>query len=363
LRIGIGGTLGLMGIFDEGRSMDYLEVQVETIEEITVVAQLNIQWLVLSVSPFEQYLPEPVASEEKTPLPFDATQLTRVLADARAWDIELDIPVKFTVECLLAVGVRLRGIGAKAYSLLPVLALAAPHCPNLLSLRILHDEQISSQDLEKVASSCPLLEIVCLNADRFHWEPIDDGIRALGRYCSNLRHLDLFCRCMEEPCMSLAGSCSGWPKLEYLCIGEVIQDFQEWDECLPRALAQNCPLLQELIMYPIPSRWRRIMGPSFARLWDREMKMDIQVSAHRSVTSYIQTVTQRLNETDQLEVCFSALGKAIPIASEVAMRLQAAGLMRVDRIQTESKAIRRGNTCPCLLIMLITASARFSSNN
>jgi len=271
LRIGIGGTLGLMGIFDEGRSMDYLEVQVETIEEITVVAQLNIQWLVLSVSPFKEDLPQP----------FDATQLTRVLADARAWDIELDIPVKFTVECLLAVGVRLRGIAANVYSLLPVLALVAPHCPNLLSLRFLNNEKVSSQDLEKVASSCPLLEIVCLKADRLPGDPIDDGIRALGRYCSNLRHLDLLGRRIEEPCMSLARSCSGWPKLEYLCIGEVYQALQEWHECLPRALARNCPLLQEFIMYPIPSRWRRIMGPSFARLWDREMKCEGRQNSNR----------------------------------------------------------------------------------
>lgn len=225
-------------VLESLRALDCLRVEVASVEEVAAAARLPVRWLKLS-----------------TP----SAGLRGALAEVAADNLELELGEVSEVP-LDALGARLRGVmsdGTRRTALLPALAAAAPRCPNLLRLSVWYGEHIEPGDLETIAASCPLLEEVVLYADAlgmlgFILEPIDSGVRALGRHCPRLLHLDLQNRPMQDAAQTLAEACTGWPKLQYLCAaGTTGGPFNDaWSDerqlCLPRALAEHCPRLQEL---------------------------------------------------------------------------------------------------------------------
>lgn len=242
-------------------ALDCLRVEVATVKEVAAAARLPVRWLSLSTPPFADHA-----------VVLDSAGLEGALAEVAAGNLELCFPA-FTGVPLGALGARLRGVDLdgddeRGEALLPALAAAAPRCPNLLRLSAWDYEQVAPEDLETIAASCPLLEEVSLTADGMGFQrvPIDAGVRALGRHCSRLRHLDLYDRYMKDPAQTLAEACTGWPKLQYLCAagttggGEDAPEDAGWSDderqlCLPRALAKHCPLLQEFVLHSTPASW------------------------------------------------------------------------------------------------------------
>ena len=161
-------------------------------------------------------------------------------------------------------------------SVLPVLAAtaAAGRCPNLEELSIHYYEQVDPLHLAQVAAGCPHLAVLDLNTDEmdFQLAPIDAGVRALGEHCPEMRHLDLYDRCLSSDggAEVIAGACAQWPQLRYLCVANT---GVEWPApaamCLPHALSAYCPLLQELVVYSDVEHWRPVISmgcPWFSRL-------------------------------------------------------------------------------------------------
>eukprot|EP00927_Polykrikos_kofoidii_P003245 TRINITY_DN11290_c0_g1_i3.p1 TRINITY_DN11290_c0_g1~~TRINITY_DN11290_c0_g1_i3.p1 ORF type:complete len:587 (+),score=100.04 TRINITY_DN11290_c0_g1_i3:61-1821(+) len=192
----------------------------------------------------------------------EASTLDTALATSRALDqssascIELGLPF-LDASILRAAGPRLQGLHGSdlepaPYSVLSLLKDVPECCSNLRNLHVCYWEHIDAKVLAVVAAACPLLEELYLNADgcEFQTSPIDEGIVALGKYCHNLVSLDLYDRMMDDAPSVLATACAGWPKLRYLCVGNVT----EWSEAdpglsLPKALAAHCPLLETLDLY------------------------------------------------------------------------------------------------------------------
>eukprot|EP00927_Polykrikos_kofoidii_P019292 TRINITY_DN189_c0_g2_i1.p1 TRINITY_DN189_c0_g2~~TRINITY_DN189_c0_g2_i1.p1 ORF type:complete len:616 (+),score=53.79 TRINITY_DN189_c0_g2_i1:65-1849(+) len=256
MSIDVGADAGLCSLARSPLALDYLDIKVETADDLRIVSQLrNVQWLVIRT----------YTNDTGQMSCFDKHDIDKTLADIAAPDIDLRLK-SYTEASLRNIGSRLRGVAACDCEtpLLPILASVSSCCPNLLSFQVDYVEQISSKDLRVVAANCPLLEKVSLNGDawNFQLEPIDDGILALGEYCHELRNLFLSDRYVEDPVRTLAIASNGWPRLQYLCLfglyppnGGVDELRDDWatvpgNTDLPKALALNCPQLEHIGLPP-----------------------------------------------------------------------------------------------------------------
>eukprot|EP00931_Biecheleriopsis_adriatica_P118247 TRINITY_DN93690_c0_g1_i1.p1 TRINITY_DN93690_c0_g1~~TRINITY_DN93690_c0_g1_i1.p1 ORF type:complete len:386 (+),score=72.60 TRINITY_DN93690_c0_g1_i1:35-1159(+) len=340
--------------------LDFLDIMVESVEGLRVVSQLDVKWLKFQFCP---------SSEEFTAMPEWTEEARTALVKKAVPDVDLMLPA-FSTDLLCAMGTCLRGARIhdvkEVVPLLPALALASPMCPNLLCFEVAYYEQLDAHDLEVVATNCPLLERVCLNADEhgFQRKPIDDGILALGLHCNELRHLDLYDRYVQRPVETLLKASAGWPKLTYICLAGIDEDGDgSWATapeaiCLPRTLGEHCPRLQELCMYPVPTPWWPTLLerlPLICKL-DR-LELSITMERHKSLDSYKQEVAALLRSKRKglMEVTLLGLGETVPMAATIAACIEAEGVGVLTHIETsffDLKKKGRIHSTPQIIIRL-----------
>ena len=241
----------------EGRAFEAVEWKTDSYEDLVALAKLETNWLYLTAE--DEHFIDPLQSLESTFLDSVRT--------SSATDLCFELPY-ISEALLVAAGNRLRQVRADYSPEGPrihlVHALTTMRCcPNLLELHVDFWEQLSSEDVATLAVSCPLLHTLRLTADEdgCQREALDEGVRALSRHCPDLRVLDLYDRKLATPARTLAEACQGWPKLEYLCAagtGESRWSRPE-NECLPKALAEHCPLLEQLVLYFAPISWKSVL--------------------------------------------------------------------------------------------------------